>query len=129
LAGIRFLSVEDVLVIQEDTIRHEGGPAGLRDPGLLDSAVAMPRQKFGGEYLHPDLGAMAAAYMFHLAQNHPFHDGNKRVAALASLVFLDVNAVDALPAPDELEDVTLRVAAGQMSKAELTGWFQRHVGV
>ncbi len=62
---IRFLSVDDVLAIQEDTIRHEGGLGGLRDPGLLESAVTMPRQGIGGEYLHPDLAAMAAAYLFH----------------------------------------------------------------
>jgi death-on-curing protein len=64
---IRFLSVDDVLAIQEDTIRHEGGLGGLRDPGLLESAVTMPREGIGGEYLHPDLAAMAAAYLYHLA--------------------------------------------------------------
>ena len=84
---IRFLSVDDVLAIHEDTMEHEGGLAGVRDPGLLESAVLMPQQQFGGQYLHAGLGAMAAAYLFHIAQNHPFNDGNKRAAAMAALVF------------------------------------------
>ena len=70
----------------------------------------MPQQQFGGQYLHEGLAAMAAAYLFHIAQNHAFHDGNKRTAALAALVFLDVNGVEALPAPDALEEMTMRVA-------------------
>ena len=123
--GIRFLSVDDVLAIHEDTIRQEGGAVGLRDPGLLESAVTMARQSIGGEYLHPDLAAMAAAYLYHIAQNHPFHDGNKRAGAMAALIFLHVNGVGALPHPGELERVTLGVAAGEMSKAELTEWFRR----
>ena len=121
--GIRFLSVDDVLAIQEDTIRCEGGLAGVRDPGLLDSGVTMSRERFGGEHLHRGFSAMAAAYLYHIAQNHPFHDGNKRAGAMVALVFLHVNGVGALPSPDDLERVTLRVAAGEMSKAELTGWF------
>ena len=126
--GIRFLSVDDVLAIQEDTIRHEGGLAGLRDPGLLESAVTMPRQSIGGEYLHPDLAAMAAAYLYHIAQNHPFHDGNKRAGAMAALVFLHVNGAKALPDPEDMEEATVRVAAGEMAKAELTAWFRTTTG-
>ena len=122
---IRFLSVEDVLAIHEDTIRHEGGLGGLRDPGLLESAVTMARQSFGGKYLHRGLAAMAAAYLYHVAQNHPFHDGNKRTGAMAALVFLHINGVEALPDPDDLEQATLRVASGELSKAELTGWFRQ----
>jgi len=127
-AKFLFLSVEDVLVIHENTIAAEGGLAGLRDAGLLESAVLMPQQQFGGVYLHPDLPAMAAAYLFHIAQNHAFHDGNKRTAALASLVFLDANGVRTLPPPDALEETTLAVAVGDMSKDELTAWFKGQVG-
>ena len=125
---IRFLSVEDVLAIQDDTIRHEGGLAGMRDPGLLESAVTMPRQSIGGEYLHPDLAAMAGAYLYHIAQNHPFLDGNKRAGTMAALIFLRVNGVVALPDPEEMERVTLAVAAGEISKAELTAWFREVTG-
>ena len=126
--SIRFLSVDDVLAIQENTIAHEGGLAGVRDPGLLESAVLMPQQQFGGQYLHEGLAAMAAAYLFHIAQNHAFHDGNKRTAALAALVFLDVNGVESLPEPDPLEDMTMRVAASLSGKDELTEWMRRQVG-
>lgn len=123
----QFLSVDDVLAIHENTIAVEGGAPGLRDPGLLESAVLMPQQQFGGQFLHEGLAAMAAAYLFHIAQNHAFYDGNKRAAALAALVFLQVNGVDDLPVPEELESATLSVAAGEMSKADLTAWMRERV--
>ena len=122
MAGVRFLSVDDVLAIHENTIAREGGLGGLRDAGLLESAVLMPQQQFGGEYLHPDLPAMEAAYLFHIAQNHAFHDGNKRTAALATLVFLSLNGVESLPTPEALERTTLAVAASEVGKSELTEW-------
>lgn len=122
--GIRFLAVADVLLIHENTIHHEGGMAGLRDPGLLESAVLMPQQQFGGEYLHPGLAEMAAAYLFHIAQNHAFHDGNKRTAVMAALIFLDANGVTRLPAPDELERMTLAIAAGEATKSQLIEWMR-----
>ena len=121
---IRFLSVDDVLAIHEDTIGHEGGLPGIRDLGLLVSAVMMPQQKFAGEYLHKSLASMAAAYLFHIAQNHAFRDGNKRTAAMSALVFLDANAVTHLPEPQALERVTLSVAASDTSKDQLTLWMQ-----
>lgn len=124
---VHFLSVEDVLAIHANTIGVEGGSPGLRDAGLLESAVLMPQQQFGGDYLHRGLATMAAAYLFHIAQNHSFYDGNKRTAVLAALVFLDVNGVDALPEPDELEQATLAVAAGEMSKEELVDWMKARV--
>ena len=125
MTSIRFLSVDDVLAIHEDTIAQDGGLAGIRDPGLLESAVLMPQQQFGGEYLHDGVPAMAAAYLFHIAQNHAFHDGNKRTAVLSALVFLSVNGVEMLPDPVELEDTTLAVAASRCGKDELTHWMQR----
>ena len=125
---VRFLAVADVLTIHENTIEHEGGMAGLRDPGLLESAVLMPQQRFGGEYLHPGLAEMAAAYLFHIAQNHAFHDGNKRTAALAALIFLDVNGASSLPPPDDLERMTLAVAASEATKDELTEWMRALLG-
>ncbi len=124
---IVFLSVENVLQIHEDTIAIEGGLRGIRDLGLLESAVAMPRQQFGGDYLHDGVAAMAAAYLFHIASNHPFVDGNKRAAVLAALVFLDINRIDPLPDPDEMETATLDVARGALDKAALTRWFRERV--
>jgi death-on-curing protein len=125
---ITFLSVDDVLLFHTDTIDIDGGSHGVRDHGLLDAAVAMPRQQFGGEYLHEDVAAMAAAYMFHIAQNHPFIDGNKRAAVLSALAFLSVNGIEELPEPKELEVVTLQVAAGELHKDELTMWIRKNVG-
>jgi death-on-curing protein len=124
---ITFLSVADVLAIHQDTITNEGGLAGLREPGLLESAVLLPQQQFGGEYLHDGLAAMAAAYLFHIAQNHAFLDGNKRAAVLSALVFLEVNGVPSFPEPDPLERMTLAVAASRCGKEELTRWFRRQL--
>lgn len=121
---IRFLSVDDVLAIHDDTIGDEGGMSGVRDLGLLVSAVMMARQKFDGAYLHKGIAAMAAAYLYHIVQNHAFHDGNKRTAAMSALVFLDVNAVAQLPASPALERMTLSVAASDTNKNQLTSWMQ-----
>ncbi len=122
--AVRFLSVDDVLRIHQSTIEEEGGLAGVRDLGLLESAVMTPQQQFGGQFLHEDLAAMAAAYLFHLVKNHPFLDGNKRVGTLALLIFLDGNGTARLPAPGALERKTLAVAAGSCSKEALTEWLR-----
>ena len=128
MADIRFLSVDDVLQIQHDTLAVEGGLAGLRDVGLLASAVMMPQQQFDGAYLHDGLAAMAAAYLYHLSQNHAFIDGKKRVAVMSALIFLDVNGVETLPDPKELERIALAVAAGQIQKQTLTEWMRQQTG-
>ena len=111
-----FLTVDDVLAIHEEQLARFGGAAGLRDAGLLESAVAQPQATFGGEYLHPDLFAMAAAYLFHIVQNHPFVDGNKRAGLLAALVFLDLNGISIDHATPRLYDLTMEVASGRMPK-------------
>lgn len=123
-----FLSVENVLFLHAETIEIDGGSPGVRDHGLLDAAVAMPRQQFGGTFLHEDLVAMAAAYFFHIAQNHPFVDGNKRTAVMAAFSFLRVNGVEKLPAPHALEITTRQVAAGELSKDALTQWLAAQIG-
>lgn len=128
MEDIIFLSVDDVLLLHTDTIDIDGGSHGVRDHGLLDAAVAMPRQQFGVDYLHEDLSAMAAAYMFHIAQNHPFVDGNKRAAVLSALAFLSVNEMHKLPDPKDLERVTLQIATGEMGKEALTKWFRKQTG-
>ena len=128
MQDIIFLSVDNVLLLHADTIEIDGGSHGVRDHGLLDAAVAMPRQQFGGEYLHEDLAAMAAAYLFHIAQNHPFVDGNKRAAVMSALAFLAANGIEELPAPRELEFTTLQVAAGELVKDALTKWMRIQIG-
>ncbi|HZO89566.1 MAG TPA: type II toxin-antitoxin system death-on-curing family toxin [Chthonomonadaceae bacterium] len=127
---IRFLSLQNVLHIHEDTLAQEGGTPGVRDAGLLASAVEMPQASFGDQYLHRDLAEMAAAYLFHICQNHAFVDGNKRTAAFSSLLFLALNGVsdDLLPDEDEWEDVTLKVATGAMKKPEIAQ-FLRERGI
>jgi death on curing protein len=124
---VLFLDVADVLMIQQDTIELEGGGRGVRDLGLLDAAVGMPRQTFGDEYFHPDLAAMASAYLYHIVQNHPFVDGNKRAGSMTALVFLDINGVTRLPGSKEFEDVTMSVASGTMSKAQVTTWIREKI--
>ena len=125
---VTFLSVDDVLLLHADTIDVDCGLHGVRDQGLLDAAVAMPRQQFGGALLHEDLAAMAAAYLFHMAQNHPFVDGNKRAAVMSALAFLLANGVEFPLAPQELEAMTRKVAGGELSKETLTKWMHSQIG-
>ena len=127
--NILFLSIEDIVAIHEDTISKEGGLDGIRDIGLLESAATMPQQKFEEKYLHQGLAAKAAAYLYHITQNHPFYDGNKRTAAMASLIFLDVNNVTTFPPPDGLEKTTLSVATGKTSKEQLIKWLYELTGI
>ncbi len=121
-----FLDVDHILVIHHRVVEEFGGDPGLRDRGLLESAVAMPRATFGGEFLHPRLSDMAAACHFHLCRNHPFLDGNKRVAVAAAEVFLLINGHE-LTAPDEaLLKLTMGVADGTVSKDEVLRFFAEH---
>ena len=91
---------------------------GVRDLGLLSSALAMPEASFGGLYLHPSLAEMAAAYLFHIAQNHPFIDGNKRAALATALTFLWLNDRRVEAGENELTELVVGVAAGRVGKAE-----------
>jgi death-on-curing protein len=120
-----FLTLNEVLEIHTQQIELYGGAEGLRDPGALESAVATPAATFGGEYLHPAIPAMAAAYLFHICQNHPFVDGNKRTGANAAITFLLVNDWEPEFGEDELADLVLAVASGSIAKAGLTGIFER----
>lgn len=123
-----FLSVAEVLEIHADQIARYGGSEGLRDWNLLDSAVAQPQVTFGGAFLHQDLFEMAAAYLYHLTQNHPFIDGNKRVGAAAALVFLDLNGVEIQVDDEALVDLVLKVAQGQLQTAQIADFFRQHQG-
>lgn len=89
-----FLQLLDVLEIHEDLLSSFGGKTGVRDPGLLQSALAIPMSGSGETFFHADLYEMAAAYLFHLIKNHPFLDGNKRTALGCALVFLDLNGIE-----------------------------------
>lgn len=122
---IHFLSVDDVITLHSELLARTGGLAGVRDFGLLESAVMMPQAGLRGAYLHEGAPAMAAAYLFHLCKNHPFVDGNKRVGAAAALGFLMLNGVECLPDPVAMEKTALAVADGSMSKDALLEWLRK----
>ena len=113
----RFLGLDEVIALHADQIERYGGSPGVRDLALLESAVAAPEASFGGEYLHATLPEIAAAYLFHLAQNHPFVDGNKRIAAASMVMFLYLNDADLDCDEDGLVELTLGVASGRITKA------------
>ncbi len=121
-----FLSLAEVLEIHEDEVARFGGESGLRDVGLLKSALGAPMASFAGEYLHSDIFEMAAAYLFHITRNHPFLDGNKRTGAAAALVFLLLNGHELHVPPDELADMVLTVAEGTMTKSEAAVFLRSH---
>jgi death-on-curing protein len=118
MADIVFLTLAEVIEIHADQIGRYGGLSGIRDMNLLSSAVAMPAASFGGEYLHADPYEMAAAYAFHIAQNHPFLDGNKRTALAASLVFLEMNSISISDPAGKLYDAMIALASGKLGKNE-----------
>lgn len=121
-----FLSLAEVVEIHRDQIERYGGRPGIRDSGLLQSAVAVPQATMGGEYLHSDLFEMAAAYLFHIVKNHPFVDGNKRTGAVAALVFLELNGVEVTPNEDGMADIVLSVAQGKIHKGDVATFLRRH---
>ena len=120
-----FLSVEDVLQLHARQLAKYGGASGVRDVGLLESAVASPKASFGGQFLNEDLFEMAAALIYSLAANHPFVDGNKRVAAAAGLVFMALNEIDPTEyVESELEAAILAVADGSLEKEGLAEYLR-----
>lgn len=121
-----FLTLAEVVEIHRDQIARYGGEAGVRDWGLLQSAVAMPQAAFGGQHLHTDLYEMAAAYLFHLVQNHPFLDGNKRVGAVATYIFLSLNGLQLVAEQDAYADMVLSVACGETAKSAVAEFFRAH---
>ena len=123
---IKFLTLSEVLLILEDQIRNYGGTYGVRDINLLSSALYMPESSFGGKYLHETIPAMAAAYAFHICQNHPFIDGNKRVALASSLVFLEINKYNFNCDEVTLYREIMDVAKGNIKKEDLVEFYEKH---
>jgi death on curing protein len=124
---IRFLLEEIVLAIHDDQIRLYGGAYGIRDAAGLDAALHMPQAQFDGQYLHSTIFQMAAAYGFHLCQNHPFLDGNKRTAGMAMFTFLQLNELEPIVTEPEYYDVMMAVATGNLPKEELADWLRTAV--
>jgi len=111
-----FLTFAEVLEIQRLQVELYGGDWALRDRGLLESALAVPESSFGGEFLHPTLFAMAAAYAYHIAENQPFVDGNKRTGLAAALVFLALNGIEIEDPKGRLYQVMIDLATHKISK-------------
>jgi len=118
---ITFLTLAEVIEIHADQINRYGGSDGMRDINLLSSAVAMPYTSFSERFLHSDIFEMAAAYSFHICQNHPFVDGNKRTALAAALVFLELNGIGISDHEDRLYEAMISLAKGEMNKTEFSG--------
>ena len=123
---MRYLSLGEVVRLHQLLIESSGGAAGIRDLGLLDSALAQPRATFDGRDLHPTLLDKAAALCASLVQNHPFIDGNKRVGHAAMATFLVLNGIDITAPTDEQEALILNLAAGRRYRADLLVWLQDH---
>lgn len=114
---VTFLTLAEVIEIHNDQLMRYGGAAGVRDIGLLSSALAIPYASFSGEFHHGDLIDMAAAYAFHVCQNHPFIDGNKRTALASALVFLDMNGIRISDPSEKLFDAMISIATGKKDRA------------
>lgn len=122
------LTVDDVREIHTEALSRFGGRDGVREPALLESAVAAPRASFGGESVYADLIEVAAAYLFYLCRNHPFLDGNKRTALGACLVFLRLNDVEPPPDSPAWETLTVEIAAGALDRIEATAHLRKLLG-
>jgi death on curing protein len=124
---MRYLTLGEVVALHRAILAATGGADGIRDLGALGSALAQPKATFDGADLYPAVVDKACALAFGLAMNHPFIDGNKRIAHAAMAVFLDLNGFAIEASIDEQEQLMLDLAAGQVSRVALTNWLQGHV--
>jgi death-on-curing protein len=122
----KFIPEELVLTIHADLLQRYGGQPGIRDHGLLESALAQPRMTAGGKDLHKTLFDKAAAYGFHVCKNHPFIDGNKRVAFVLMDVFLQKNGWEIAASEEEAYSMMMSLASGNLTKAQLSAWLKEH---
>jgi death-on-curing protein len=123
----RYLSLAQVIRLHQRIIEETGGSNGLRDLGLLESAVAQPQQSFGGEDLHPTLAGKATALGFSLINNHPFVDGNKRIGHASLEAMLMLNGFELEVSVDEAEAEILAVAAGTRTRQQFEEWVVAHL--
>ncbi|ERL22627.1 death-on-curing family protein [Oribacterium sp. oral taxon 078 str. F0263] len=120
------LSREQIIVLHSQLIQETGGTEGIRDEGLLDSALAAPFQSFADTEVFPSIQQKAARLGYGLVKNHAFIDGNKRIGAHAMLVFLALNKIELDYTQDELSDAFLRIATGEISQDDLLQWIIIH---
>ncbi len=123
---VQFIPEEIVLIIHTDLLQRYGGSAGIRDKGLLESAIAQPQMTVGGKYANKTIFDKAAAYGFHVCMNHPFVDGNKRVAFALMDIFLQKNGWDITAREEEVYSMMMSIASGKLSKTELSSWLKNH---
>lgn len=124
---MKFLSVEEVIEIHDDLVIQYGGLMGIRDMGLLISAIETPKATMFGEYLHDSIFDKASAYMYHIVSNHAFVDGNKRTGAASSLIFLKVNGIKHKYDIKTMEDLVVRVAMSQVNKTDISHYLERKI--
>jgi len=122
----KFLTLAQVLSLHQLLIDQFGGSHGVRDEGLLDSALAQVESGVGEEYFHKDLFEMAAAYLFHLVKAHAFYDGNKRIAALTAAVFLQINGLRVTSDEDHFEKIVMDAAQGLITKQQISDFFRKN---
>jgi death-on-curing protein len=121
-----FLKKESVLKIHAKQIELFGESLGIREIGLLRSAIAMPNASFGGDFLHENIFLMAAAYLFHISQNHPFVDGNKRTAFVCMDVFLRINGYKLKSDTKSLEKLVIDTVTGKLSKNDIADFLRKN---
>jgi death on curing protein len=124
---MRYLTLGEVVALHRAVLAATGGADGVRDLGALESALAQPKATFDGTDLYPTLVDKTSALAFGLAMNHPFVDGNKRIAHAAMAVFLDLNGFAIEATIDEQERLMLTLAAGQLPRVDLTTWLESHI--
>jgi death-on-curing protein len=124
---IRYVTLDEVLELHRLLIEQTGGGPGIRDLGMLESAVAQPSMTFGGQDLYPSLADKAASLGFSLVMNHPFVDGNKRIGHAVLETFLVLNGLEIAAEVDEQERIILLLAAGEIRREEFTAWIRSHV--
>jgi death-on-curing protein len=121
-----WIRADVVLAIHRRQLAEHGGQEGIRDPALLDSALARPRNLLAYAQPSPDLAALAAAYAFGLTRNHPFVDGNKRTALVVARTFLRLNGSDLKATQQEKYATFMRLAEGELLEEDLAAWFRTH---
>lgn len=120
-----FLTLAEVIDIHSNQIDLHGGEGGIRDLGLLQSAISQPQASFSGEWLHSDIFSMASAYAYHICKNHPFLDGNKRTALASALVFLELNSIEIFDPKETLLKTMLDLSQGKLDKNDLSNILKR----
>ena len=117
---------EIVPILHRDLLQRYGGKPGIRDAGLLSSALSQPRMTYGGKFVHRTVFEKASAYGFHLCSNHPFIDGNKRVAFVVMVLFLSQNGYELTANEEEAFEMMMAVADGKVKKPALASWLKAH---